>query len=52
MIGMTKDEFIRRGLGDQRKRKEKEHREKEREILAYLARQKGRKKYELRFGKE
>jgi len=48
MIVLSKDEFRRRGLRDQRKRKVKEHMEKEQEILAYLAQQKGRKKYELK----
>jgi len=48
MIVLSKDEFTRRGLRDQGKRKKKEHMEKEQEIIAYLAQQKGRKKYELK----
>ena len=39
---LSKEEFSRRLLRDQRKRKVKVRQEKEREIIAYLASQKGK----------
>ena len=48
MKKLTKEEFVQLGLREQNKRREKENRKKEGEYLAYLALQKGKKKYELK----
>ena len=47
MERLSKEEFLRRWERDRGRRKLKERQEKEKEIIAYLAEQKGKRKYEL-----
>ena len=48
MKRLSKEEFLRRALQDQKERKLKAALEKEQEIFAYLAEQKGKRKYALK----
>ena len=47
MVVLSKEEFRRRLLRDQRIRKAKEYRRSELEVEAYLGQQKGKRKYAL-----